>query len=413
MTVEAVIPGLFWIVVAVVITLFALRALAHRYPGTALVPFRSRHEVGAYFTFAREIVGADKRLIRYPVYLTLVNYLVYLPGWLYIRARFLETYGSIPPRFVLGFPIVPITLPGLVREFLGSFRWLSYGYFGFLAGSAAVLVLSVVAVLACGRFIEGLRRRIGVDDPSGVGFLKRTLKALRQVLLAAGVLLAFALVRGLPQFAFAFSLAVAVILSVAGLLIASLIEGVILYYVSDHIAGEESEYGSLLERSLSVLRPLFKLNIVISVGLMLGALIAFPFSLQTEIYSLLGARVPQSPSVPFWLAVRVARYLSPVFALLTVCAPFFVIKGASSVRDAFRANFAFLGKHWLKYLTMIAAAVCLLYIPQFLGALLETVVMRLTVVDFVIRFGLALLSVVIAVRVFLALFKFHHDYTHG
>jgi hypothetical protein len=43
---------------------------------------------------------------------------------------------------------------------------------------------------------------------------------------------------------------------------------------------------------------------------------------------------------------------------------------------------------------------------------LAAVVPRLTVVDFVIRFGLAVLSVAIAVRVFLALFKFHHDHTH-
>jgi hypothetical protein len=404
MTVEALIPVLFWIVVVSLVALFALRGLGRKYPGTALAPFRSRHDVGQYFALARHVIALDNRLIRYPMYLTILNYAVYLPGWLIVRTRVLETYGSLPPRFALGFPIVPITVSGLVSEFLGSARWLAYGYFGFLAGSLAVLVLSAAAVLACGRFTKGLQRRTGVEHPGGLGFLERILKVLRQMLLATAVLLTVAFIRGLPQFAFAFSLAAALVLSVAWLLIATLIEGVILYYASDRIAGEESEYGNLLKRSLSVLKPLFKLNIVISVGLMLGALIAFPFSLQTGVYSLLGAGPPPSPSVPFWLAVRVANYFSPVFAALTVFAPFFIIRGASSAGEALRANFVLLGRHWLKYVTMVAVAMCVL---------LETVVLRMTVVDFVARFGLALLSVGLAVLIFPALLNFHKDYTRA
>ena len=81
MSVEAVIPALFWIVLGVVIASFLVRALSRRYPGTALAPFRSGHGIGQYFAFAREVITADKRLIRYPIYLTILDYLsLFIPS---------------------------------------------------------------------------------------------------------------------------------------------------------------------------------------------------------------------------------------------------------------------------------------------------------------------------------------------
>jgi hypothetical protein len=413
MTVDAAIPVLFWVLALLAVAAYALRCLARHYPGTALVPFRSGRELKTFFSFARGVIGSDKRLLRYPVYLTIVNYLVYLPGWLYIRRVVFGSAGQgghVPPQELL---LTPITSSGLLHEILRAPEWLSYGYFGVVAGSALVVVAALIAALASGWFAKKLRAHLADGDHEGLDFLERVLRVIRQIVLADGVLLVVAFVRGLPAFAFGFSLAFAVVLSIAALLIASLIEGIILFYVSDLIAGRESQYGHLLGRSLSILRPLFRLNILISVGLMLGALIAFPFSLQTEIYSILGAGTAYNPSLPFWLAVRAASYITPVFALVTACAPFFLVGGRTSVRQALHANFVFVGKHLFRYLTVTAAVTGLLCIPGLLGVLLAAVVPRLSAVDFAIRFGLAVLSVVIAVRVFLVFFKFHHDYTRG
>ena len=166
-----------------------------------------------------------------------------------------------------------------------------------------------------------------------------------------------------------------------------------------------------MERSLSVLKPLFKLNIVIVLGLTLGELIAFPFNLRIEIYSLFGIQTPYSPSFPFWLAVRVTRYFSPVFAALTVFAPFFLVTQVPDVKGALSKNFTFAARHFLKYVTMIAASVFLLYIPRLLKTLLAGLVPALSVPDFVIKFLLAILGIALAVRVFPALFKFFHEYS--
>lgn len=412
MTIDAFIGLAFWTMVGVVVAVFAMRALARRYPGTAFRPFRSRHEVGAYFSFAREITRFDKRLLRYPIYLTILNYLVaYLPGWIYTRSQLVGTAGGDVPPDVWWTLRQPVTLSGLLHALVESAAKLPYGHFGFLTMSGAVFVLSLVAVLACDWTVRRLRGHIGKESSEGLVFLRRALGVLRHLLLGTGIPLLIALVLHLPDFIFWFTLAFAVVVSAANILIASLVEGLILFYVAGFIRNEKQAYGDLLKRSLSVLKPLFELNIILALGLGLGALIVFPFSLQSLFFDFSSAAGSIGFSLPFWLAAGIARYFSPLFALATVWTPFFLLTKKLGVKEAFRANFTFTGKHFLKYLTMMAAAVCLLSVPRLLSVLLAAVIPRMTYMDFAVRFILAVLGMALAVYVFLALFKFYHDYS--
>jgi hypothetical protein len=94
MNLEAVISALFWVALVVAASALALRGLARKYPGAALRPFGSRSEVGAYFAFARDMVRFDRRLIRYPIYVAAVTYILYLPGWLWARSSISKTLGA-------------------------------------------------------------------------------------------------------------------------------------------------------------------------------------------------------------------------------------------------------------------------------------------------------------------------------
>jgi hypothetical protein len=409
MALETFISAVFWIVVGLAAAFFALRALAKRYPGTALRPFRSKSDVADYFRFAREIIGADTRLMRYPVYIVAATYVLYLPGWLYIRASVAGTWGHSALETIPDLPLMPITPRAVLQALARAPQALMHGYFGFLASSSVVLIVTLVATLACGWFVGWLRRRAEGRDLEGLVFLRTTLGVLRQPLLAVGVILAGALILRLPQFAFWSSLALSVVVGLASLLTVSLIEGVILNYVWAYVSGREASRGELLARSVSVLKPMFQLNIILSIGLMLGAFVVFPFSLSTMLNWSLDVANSYYPSFPYRASSVIATYFSPVFALVTVCAPFVLVRGRMGVRDAVRANLAFVGRHFLKYVTVVGAGTAVLFIPRVLDVLLAAVVPRMSPLDFLVRFGLAILSIALAVIVFLALFKFYHD----
>jgi len=327
-----------------------------RLPKTAGAWFESPGVVWRYYRTALRTLSKNRWLLGLPLGLTLAS-AVYQLGWMLPAWRRMTSVADAGR--VAGPPLLTQLKQGLLQGFCS----LNDGYFGAISGS----VLSAVAFLLCVVLFWVVCPRLGryVDDEQWpqLKFLERILKAALVVLLITLTAALFfwgkeAAFWGLLSFG-------SWVFFALGLCLVTLIEGVVLFWAKEALASGGFDFRKQLNLSFSVLKPLYTFNLILYIIAFSTLPIVIPLVRQI-LYSP-GASVGGRKSIAVVSPFLHSGLLFALVAILTVCAPFVLLWERRGLLGMLKANFQFIGRHLVKYLTFVAVGGLLLGLPSLLS----------------------------------------------
>jgi hypothetical protein len=201
-----------------------------------------------------------------------------------------------------------------------------------------------------------------------------------------------------------------VILTIFSLVLFSFIEGYILFTIKGLINKSILNFNTLINASLSTVKPLFFMNLFFQIFAELPSLINYShdyFVKGSNTYLILDNLL-----IPFF-------YFNALIVMITVCAPFSIITHGKTFKEAFKLNFRFIGNNLFKYIQFVFIAILLLFIPiiismaldyssyavryeYLLGGRLDSI----TYYSIFINFITSIIHILIAVLVYIAFFIF-------
>ena len=186
----------------------------------------------------------------------------------------------------------------------------------------------------------------------------------------------------------------------------SLIEGYILFSVKGAFLEEEQNFNLILNRSLSILKPLFLINIIFAVYRYIPSAALFPITLIAFF------DIGQEPLLIRSILLNLASFFTYFNALITAfafCTPFVLIFYNVKVLDAFKLIFKFIRKNLLKYLIFVGIGVFIIFIPSLLHNVLRIYIHPLKLESIIIEIFVVAIRLVLAVIFYIAMFGFFID----
>ena len=383
------------LIVCLILATYLVRKILVRYPGTAFAGFTSPREIGRYFGFARAFLRHHRWLTVLAVILPITNYAIQFRGWQLMRSSLVQSghtftipINTARIRFLL--TQVPLSLQAGFKQF---------------GLSAIVMCAIVLAVLLESRSVRKLRS-IGDGEPGGgLAFVERWIFICRSLLLVTGIPLVVSVILRVTVFSVPFGAAFFAAALLTDLLGSSLIEGAIFSYVRGRIHNEAVDRRTAIRWSLTVVRPLFYWNLFVSAFVGWSYWVTFHRSL-----SLVAGR--EVASLPAWFLTAMYhwRLLSGVAVAFLILGPFSLTIAQSGFWGLLRANFDFVGKHFLKYLSFVALGTAVLFLPGFFQAILGSSIPAYSILDLVVEILISALSLYLALVFALMAFRFYYDH---
>ncbi len=395
----------------VAVSAYLVIRLSQKYPGTARAGFASFDDIRGFYAFALASIREHKWLGTLPAMLVLSFYFIRVPSFLYGQ-RVLESQG-----WELESKTVAVTRGEILEAVVSAGRMLFGGHEVFFLGiSPLVLILTTIILIRPSVLTGRLSRFAGGDDVKGFEFVMKTLSILHHILLLIGIPLIFSLILKQPGAAVYLIIAAGGLFRVTLVLMVAIVAGFIMFYAGRLASGQLPDSRVALCGSLGITRNLFCLYLVLSLPMNLDIVVPAMLMLPSSVYTLFGIVPPEPVSLPpkLWFFLMMYwKYIAAFIAAATVCAPFVFLRENAGIRAALRANFDFIGRHFIKYVTFICSGLFLLFLPDLLAVLLQSVVPYNTAPDLVVTMIIHTIEICLMVVFFLALLKFFHDYGGG
>ena len=386
-----------------------MRRAGRAHPDTAFCGFDSADEFGSYYSFARRTIRRHMWLFWLPLVLVLSIYAFRIPMWISVRRDFMMFLGqhhmgdlshALPQG--LGFSEI-VNLFGRIPGRLNLANSDS------MVNSLLIILVFLVAVGIRNKFVAEIRHYAGAKEED-MGSLNRILWHGRLVLGSVLVLLILAAVLRIDGAARVLVVVTGLVLTVGALFVASLWEGFILFYLKDVVEAREPGREPALKSALEILPSLFVVNLMVAFTVHLHAMIAFPKGFPYLMGEWLSGAYLGVPTVGFARTIMYMTYIGSCVGLFTVYAGFPLIVKKSSPWEAWRSNFRFIGKYFLRYFGLVGSGVLLLFIPPFLALLLSRLIHPMSYPGLVVAILISILTVWFGVHFLLASFKFFMDH---
>jgi hypothetical protein len=382
--------------------------ILRKYPDTAGAGFDSPDDIRSFYAFSLECVKEHKWLLTIPAALLLSYYFIQIPLFLY-GLSILEANGL----WLEGEPVA-VSVLGLLTGLTAAGRMLFGGYEVFFLGISPLVMLLVPIILIRPSVLTGrLSLYAGGEEVRGLGFVRKTLSVLRQILFYVCVPLIFSIILRQPGIAAYLFMVAAGVYRVTVLLVLAVITGSIILFAARLAQGGAPDPRAVLRGSLGITRGLFCLYLVLAIPLNIDIVIPAMLMLPSSIYTVFGVIPPEPVLLPLQVSFFLTMYwkfLAAIITAATACAPLMLLHGNRGVGAVLRANFAFVGRNLVKYVTFIASGLFLLFLPEFLTVLLQAAVPFDSAADLVVRMLTHTISVCLAVVFLLAALKFYIAY---
>jgi hypothetical protein len=387
------------------ISVFILSQIIRKtFPQGALVPFKSFEEIKSYFSTAISVLTAKRWLFILPLCFALSNHLIKIAIWLFQRSR-LPSYSEPSAGDLSSALWAKVSFASILRSLLRTPNMLDYGYNGAITGGLLFMGFFVLFAITFRAESRKLRHYASEDNLTSVDYLETILKLSLILIIAIAVLTSAALLSDKWVWTLPFTLLGPgmMLLGLLGLSLYALIEGFILFAVKGLIDREELDFQETLNRSLSILRPLFLLNVLLTVIAIVPSLCLFPHTLDAFFDSGGGS----SFGMEIFLHLSdFFGYLNSAVAALTVCAPFVLIVNKTGVIESLKGNFSFIGNNFLKYLIFTGIGILMLFTPSILSQVISVFCHPFSFCSMLMEVFFEVLRVSVAVIFYMALFGF-------
>jgi hypothetical protein len=388
---------------------FLLRTIARRYPDTALVGFKSPAEIGDYFGFAMDVLAEHRWLKRVPILLALSAFIVKWPVWFYTRAKLVEHGDPFVSGWLTNMYREPLTLVDTLNTLALAPLELNRGYAEFVGLSVVVWAVALHGVLFYKPTVARLRRYAGGGPARGLAFVEETLSILRLAILLVGIPLSAAFILVLVKTALPLGVVLMGLFAITFVLVSTIVAGFLFFYLKAVLDGGEIDRRAAFRSGLGIARPLFFLNLVLGLGFAIPVLLTLPNTVAGWLAAHVGG-----PLVFYSSRLEAISsyciYFPPVLAVCILCAPFVLVWKPEGLRATLRANFDFIGRHFIKYLTLVGLGTLLLSLPYHMTNIIIAVFGFFTIPELIGQAVVDILLIYLAVVFFIVIFAFFYDY---
>lgn len=368
-----------------------------RLPKTAGAWFESPGVVWRYYRAALRALSKNRWLLGLPLGFALAS-AVFQLGWMLPAWRRMTSVADAG-RFA-GPPLLTQLKQGLLQGFCS----LNDGYFGAISGAVFIVFLPCVVLfwVVCPR----LGRYVDDEQWPQLKLLERILKAALVVLVITLTAAWFLREKGVALIGV--GSVGSWVLSALGFCLATLIEGVLLFWARSALAGGGFDFRKQLNLSFSILKPLYTFNLILYIIAFSTLPVVIPLVRQI-LYSP-GASVGGRKSIAVVSPFLDSGLLFAWVAIFTVCAPFVLLWERRGLLGMLKANFQFIGRHLVKYLTFVAVGGLLLGLPSLLLMRVSALVGHSSAAYLLFVPVSKLLRTALGVVFFLALLQFFGEY---
>ena len=197
-----------------------------------------------------------------------------------------------------------------------------------------------------------------------------------------------------------------ILIGITSLSLFSLIEGFILFSVRNAILKEDQDFNILLNNSLSILKPLFLMNIIFTVIGYIPSAALLPITLSSFFDVRLGHPAVRTILLNF---SSIFTYINAIGTAFTFCTPFFLILHNVKVLEAFKLTLNFIKNNLLKYLIFVGIGILILFLPSLLHSVLRTYIHPLKFESIIMEIFVVALRLSLSVIFYIAMFGFLFD----
>lgn len=408
MSEEQLMTGLLVVLFSGIFIFVCVQRLKSFLPVSALESFGSVVEIKAYYQSAVTIIFKKRWLMLLPLAVTLSAYLIKIPFFLHQRSQFASLSNEIIALFAEDF-INRTSLLDIIKTLTLTPGLLDYGYHGSISGSIIFLGFFLIY---CATFKAETRRLRSYSDEynfQNVSFFQGILKYSFIFLVAAvsvSAAIFFASEQTFESLFFIITTPLITVIGIASLSLFSLVEGFVLFSVKSAIFEEEHDFKTLLNGSLTILKPLFSINILLAVVSCLPSAVLYPITLN----SIFDLGIAQSPVSQILLgSSSFFTYINAFLTSVVFCAPFVLILMPVTAYEAFKINFMFIRNNFLKYFIFVGIGTVMLFLPSLLHDILKIYTGPLDLTSVIIEILAVAIRICIAVIFYIAMFTFFID----
>ncbi len=408
MSEEHLMTGLLIVLFSGIFIFVCIQRLKNFFPVSAFESFESFSEIKTYYKSSIAIISKKRWLLLLPLFITLSAYLLKIPIVLYQRSEISALSDANLSQFTNNF-FGKISLFGSIKTLFQTPNLLDYGYHGSISGSIIFIGFFLICCATFKAESKKLQRYSEDYNFKNVAFLEKNLKYSLIFLIAVLSLTAtiyLARERNNELFFLIIVSPAMILIGLMSLSLFSLIEGFILFSIRGGFLEEEQNFHILLNRSLSILKPLFLINIIFAVIGYIPSAALFPITLSSFLDISFGQSATRS------ILLNLSSFFTYFNATLTAfafCTPFFLILNNVKVLDAFKLTFKFIKNNLLKYLIFVGLGILILFLPSLLNSVLGIYIHPLKLESIIIEIFVATLRIVLAVIFYIAMFGFFMD----
>ena len=408
MSEEHFMTGLLIVLFSGIFIFICIQRLKNFFPVSAFKSFESVSEIKSYYKSSVTIISKKRWLLLLPLFITLAAYLLKIPIFLYQRPEISALSDPGLNKFTNDF-FSRISLFDIIKTLFQTPNLLDYGYHGSISGSIIFLGFFLICCITFKAESKKLQSHSVEYNYKNVAFFEKILKYSLIFLIAILSLTAtiYLTRERNNQLLFFIIYGPAVILiGITSLSLFSLIEGFILFSVRNAILKEEHNFNMLLNNSLSILKPLFLINIIFAVIGYIPSAALFPITLS----SYFDVRLGQSATRTILLNLSsLFTYINAIVAAFAFCTPFFMIFHNVKALEAFKLTFNFIRNNLLKYLIFVGIGILILFLPSLLHSVLRTYIHPLKFESIIIEIFVVALRLSLSVIFYIAMFGFLFD----
>lgn len=387
---------------AIILYLHFKHDLSSNLPDSAFRGFENFGRIMDYYRSALRIIRENRWLVLFPLSVALITFIVKFFLLLYLRSQN-PVFQQMEQGGVYSFFVEKETVFHYVEILLQTPMYLNYGYYNSITGSELFILAYLFVMFLFNFFLSILAEFTEKRNEKNILFLEKVFILGIFLIIPAGMLLLVAIDANQTAYIWLAATLCLTILGLTSLSVVTIIEGFILHNIKAILEGNPQPFKVIFNRSMTTLRPLFYLNLILT---SLGYLPSIMKALYT-----VSLFLPHSH--PFWQFTsrmsRISLYFSYVHSLVTVftvCAPFILVTYGAGVIETFKINFRFIKDYLTKYIIIVGLGVLFLLIPAFLEIYLTVSFHPLSIYESVLGSIMVWMRISIAVLFYVSAFKF-------
>ena len=259
MSEEHLMTGLLIVLFLGIFIFICIQRLKIFFPVSAFESFESASEIKTYYKSSVTIISKKRWLLLLPLFLAIAAYLVKIPIFLYQRPEISALSDANLKQFTNDF-FGRISLFEIIKTLFQTPSLLDYGYHGSISGSIIFFGFFLICCFTFKAESKKLRQYSVESNYQNVAFFEKIMKySLIFVIAALSLAVTIILTGGRNNELYFFIIysPAMILIGLTSLSLFSLIEGIILFSVRNAFLHEEQNFNLLLNRSLSILKPLF------------------------------------------------------------------------------------------------------------------------------------------------------------